>query len=370
MRREGNLYANICSIKNIKNAHRHARKDKTYYKDVQIIDADPTPYFEAIRDMLINHEYTTSEYTIFEKFDAGKIRTIYKLPYFPDRIVHWAVMLQIEHLFRRVFCDCTHAAIPGHGIHSAMIQVKSYTDKDPIGTKYCLKLDVQKFFPSINHSVLKYQLRKIIKDPDVLWLLDSIIDSIPDNLGIPIGNYLSQYFANLYLSWFDHWVKEILHIKYYTRYMDDIVILSSSKDQLWGWLNKIRNYLKDELFLTIKHNYAVFPIESRAIDFAGYKNRGCCDNRSMTSIITLRKTTWKRMRRTLLDIKTKIDRGGKITLHEYCQYNSYQGWYKRWCVGKKIEQLYFRPLLPAMKIYYQENIKNDERNRNLDPCRV
>jgi hypothetical protein len=114
---------------------------------------------------------------------------------------------------------------------------------------------------------LKKVIRNKIKDKELLWLLDNIIDSAP---GIPIGNYLSQYFANLYLSKFDHWVKEILKIKYYFRYCDDLVILSDSKEKLHVIFKKINDYFINILKLTIKKNYKIFPTTT-GIDFLGYK---------------------------------------------------------------------------------------------------
>jgi len=100
----------------------------------------------------------------------------------------------------------------------------------------------------------------------LLWLLDEIIDSAP---GLPIGNYLSQYFANFFLSYFDHWIKEEKRIKYYYRYADDIVILHHDKGLLHELFIEIENYLA-ELDLEIKDNHQVFPVDSRGIDFVGY----------------------------------------------------------------------------------------------------
>ena len=98
-------------------------------------------------------------------------------------------------------------------------------------------------------------------------ILDEIVDSID---GLPIGNYLSQYLANYYLAYFDHWLKENKNVKYYFRYCDDMVILSSNKEELHDLLEKIRNYLDEKLNLEIKDNYQIFPIKSRGIDFVGY----------------------------------------------------------------------------------------------------
>ncbi len=97
--------------------------------------------------------------------------------------------------------------------------------------------------------------------------MDEIIDS---TIGLPIGNYLSQYFANFYLTYFDHWIKEDNAIKNYFRYADDIVILSSNKEHLHNILRDIRAYFKDKLKLEIKNTYQIFPVEARGIDFVGY----------------------------------------------------------------------------------------------------
>lgn len=129
-------------------------------------------------------------------------------------------------------------------------------------------LDIKKFYPSINHDILKYDiLRKKIKDKRLLKLLDEIVDSTD---GVPIGNYLSQFFANLYLTYMDHWLKEEVHVKYYFRYADDIVILSNSKERLRTILILIKMYLHQVLKLEVKQNYQIFPVSSRGIDFAGY----------------------------------------------------------------------------------------------------
>jgi hypothetical protein len=124
-----------------------------------------------------------------------------------------------------------------------------------------------KFYPSIDHDILKQLLRRKLKDNDLLWLLDEIIDS---SIGLPIGNYLSQHLANFYLTYFDHWVKEQKQVKNYMRYADDIVILSSSKPYLHQLLFDIKQYLQTNLKLQVKGNYQIFPVASRGIDFVGY----------------------------------------------------------------------------------------------------
>jgi len=115
---------------------------------------------------------------------------------------------------------------------------------------------------------LKSVIRRKIKDPNVLWLLDEIIDSAD---GIPIGNYLSQYFGNLYLTYFDHWMKEEKHCRHYFRYCDDIVILHGNKEFLRKLFTEAQEYLSTNLKLSIKSNYQIFPVDKRGIDFLGYR---------------------------------------------------------------------------------------------------
>jgi hypothetical protein len=133
-------------------------------------------------------------------------------------------------------------------------------------TKYCLKIDISKYYMSIDHDILKAIIRKKIKCVDTLNLLDEIIDSAP---GVPIGNYLSQFFANIYLSYFDHFVKEVLKIRHYFRYADDIVVLYADKDYLHSLLVCFNNYFENELNISIKRNYSVSPVAD-GVDFLGF----------------------------------------------------------------------------------------------------
>ena len=188
------------------------------------------------------------------------------MPYYPDRIAQHAIMATLVPIWNKIFIEQTYSCIEGRGIHKCAKDVKkALQNKEE--TKYCLKLDIKKFYPSINHEILKTIIRRKIKDKEVLYILDEIIDSTN---GVPIGNYLSQYFANLYLAYFDHYCKEVLKCKYYFRYADDIVILSSNKEFLHSIIYKIQKYLDTNLKLQVKSNWQVFPVDSRGIDFVGY----------------------------------------------------------------------------------------------------
>ena len=266
MKRLNNIYSKICTLENLTLADKKARKGKISQYGVQLFDKSKEANILKLQTLLQEKKYKTSEYAKFIIYEP-KEREIFKLPYFPDRITHHAVMNILEPIFISMFTADTYSCIKGKGIHGATRAIRVALI-DRATTTYCLKLDIKKFYPSVDHEVLKQLLRKKFKDQDLVWLLDEIIDSAP---GLPIGNYLSQFFANLYLTYFDHWIKEEKRIKHYFRYADDIVILSACKSDLHKILSDIKSYLTNNLKLTVKQNYQIFPVAARGIDFVGYK---------------------------------------------------------------------------------------------------
>ncbi|MBR8720004.1 hypothetical protein IX307_001215 [Bacteroides pyogenes] len=266
MKRIGNIFNEVISLENLRLADEKARKGKLKSYGVRVHDKNREANLLALHESLKNGTFKTSKYHIFTIYEP-KERLIYRLPYYPDRILHHAIMNVLEPIWVSVFNKNTYSCIKNRGIHKCANDVKQALKQDPDGTRYCLKIDVRKFYPSIDHELLKGVVRRKIKDGRLLALLDEIIDSVD---GVPIGNYLSQYFANLFLAYFDHWIKEAKRVKYYWRYADDIVILAPNKDFLHGLLNEIRVYLRDNLNLAVKRNYQVFPVEARGIDFLGY----------------------------------------------------------------------------------------------------
>lgn len=266
MKRIGNIFDEVISLENLRLADEKARKGKLKSYGVRVHDKNREANLLALRESLKNGTFKTSKYHIFTIYEP-KERLIYRLPYYPDRILHHAIMNVLEPIWVSVFNKNTYSCIKNRGIHKCAKDVKQALKQDPDGTRYCLKIDVRKFYPSINHEILKKVVRRKIKDGRLLALLDEIIDSTD---GVPIGNYLSQYFANLFLAYFDHWLKEEKRVKYYWRYADDIVILAPNKEFLHNLLHEIRAYLRDNLKLAVKRNYQVFPVDSRGIDFLVY----------------------------------------------------------------------------------------------------
>lgn len=266
MKRHSNLFDKICSVDNLHLADSKARKGKGKQGSVKHHDRNREGNILKLHEMLMSGLFKTSTYQTFVIFEP-KQRKIFRLPYYPDRIVHHAIMNVLEPIWVPMFTRDTYSAIKGRGVHSMGRQIRKALKDEP-GTQYCLKLDIKKFYPSVDHDVMKSIIRQKIKDGRLLGLLDGIIDSAD---GLPIGNYLSQFLANLYLSEFDHWIKQDMNVKYYFRYCDDIVILASDKPSLHELLSKIREFLSTKLKLEVKPNYQVFPVDKRGIDVGGYR---------------------------------------------------------------------------------------------------
>jgi len=325
MKKYGYLYEQIYDITNIELAHKNARKGKTHYSEVRMIDNNPQKYFNNINNMLKNKTYKNSKYKIMiKKTDNGKIREIFKLPYFPDRIIHHSIIQVLEPIWFKSLIRDTYSSIKGRGVHDGVKRIKkSLFDKE--NTQYCLKLDVRKFYHSINNNILKHIIRRKIKDNDLLWLLDEIIDSTK---GVPIGNYLSQYFGNLYLSQLDHIIKS--KTKYYFRYCDDMVIFHSDKRFLHHLRTEIEIYLNQQLKLQLKSNWQVIHVDKEGVDFLGY--------RFFHDYTILRKSIKKRFVNTMKRINKRYD-----TLPFTQVINSmmsYYGWFK-YSNCKNLQNKYF-----------------------------
>lgn len=274
MKRYGYLYDKVVSMDNLRIADMNARKGKTRTYGVRLFDKDREGKLYQLHLALKNKTFHTSKYDVFVIHEP-KEREIYRLPYYPDRIVHHAIMNVIEPIWRSVFTYNTYSCIKGRGIEGCAKRVGEIISRYPIDKPlYCLKIDIKKYYPSINHDVMKAIVRKKLKDPDLLWLLDEIIDSAD---GLPIGNYISQYLANLYLAYFMHYVNEDLKVLA-TEYADDIVFFSDSKVLLHEVLDKARMKIEGELRLRIKENWQIFPVcvnrydnSGRALDYVGYQ---------------------------------------------------------------------------------------------------
>lgn len=310
MKRYGDLYNQISSLENVYIAHEKAQKRKRHYAEIKRINRSLPAYMKHLHKMLTAQKYQTSKYQVQTRNDTGKEREIYVLPYYPDRIVHHCIMNVCEPIWQKTLIRDTFSAIKGRGIHDGQRRIRKFL-ADRQQTKYCLKMDVKKFYPSIDHDVLKRILRQKIKCRKTLALLDEIVGSAP---GLPIGNYLSQYLGNLYLSPFDHWVKEKLGVKYYARYCDDMVVFGGRKSFLHDIRRMVDRYLKEHLCLQVKENWQVFPVAVRGVDFLGY--------RFFHDYTLVRKSIAKKFKARMRGIRKSP---GKTALN---QVMSYYGWFR------------------------------------------
>lgn len=319
MKRYNNLFDKIVSLDNLYEADKRARRQKSHRPEVMLFDKNKDKLLLDLQRKLINGEYETSEYYVFKIYEP-KEREIFKLPYYPDRIVHHAIMNIMEPIWVSAFIKGTYSCIRKRGIHKALKDVK-FALKDEINTQYCLKLNIRKFYPSIDHDILKTIIRKKIKDKRLLSLLDEIIESAQ---GVPIGNYLSQFFANLYLTYLDHWIKEQKKVRYYFRYADDIVILGGDKQQLRDLFYNIQDYLNNKLKLNFKDNWQIFKVDSRGIDFVGY--------RVFHTHTLLRKRIKKKFCKKINKLNKKQNLDKDTYKQKIC---SYIGWIK-YCNGRNL----------------------------------
>lgn len=317
MRRHGNLWQTIISPENIQLAYYKASKGKSKMRNVVKFKTDVEGNLQRIQAALEEKTFTTSKYnekTVYEP----KQRIIYVLPFAPDRIVQHALMNVAQPIWEALFIEDSFACRIGKGIHSGSTRTMQFVRRN----KYCLKCDVSKFYPSVDQEILFKIVQKKIKCRDTLWLIDDIIHSFPGGKNVPIGNYTSQWFGNLYLNELDYFVKVDLQAKFrhidYVRYCDDFCLFHDDKKVLHECAKMIGEFLAEKLALRFS-KCEVFPV-SHGVDFLGYRH--------FDNYILLRKRTAKRVRRRL-DRLPKQYATGRITAEQYrSSVGSTYGWLK------------------------------------------
>jgi RNA-directed DNA polymerase len=224
-------------------------------------------------------------------------------------------MNRVEPEIDRSFIDDSYACRAGRGVHAAVDRYQRWARR----YAYALKVDVRRYFPSIDHDILKAKLRRCIKDAGVLWLFDAIIDSVPDagsgeqfagddlvslmerRCGLPIGNLTSQFLGNLYLDDLDHWLKETCRVTAYLRYVDDLILLDDDKRRLWGLRREIDGLLEWERLRLHPHKVQLSPTYL-GLDVLGY--------RVFPTYRRLRRDNGYRYRRRLRRMAKDYARGG------------------------------------------------------------
>lgn len=284
MKRLGNLWPQIVSFENVLLAYRKARLGKKTRQEVAIFSLNLEANLFLLQAELKNQCYRPGKYRLFTIYER-KPRQIAAAP-FRDRIVHHAILNIIEPLLDTRLIDDCYACRKGRGVHKAVNRYQQWASH----YQYVLKLDIRRYFPSIDRIILKEKCHHYLKDPFLLRLLEQIIDNGPINndadvviyypgddifspatrqKGIPIGNLTSQFFANLYLNEFDHWIKETCRCRAYLRYVDDMVLLSNDKGMLHEMKHKIIQRLIDDR-LTLHPKKQRISQVKEGLDLLGY----------------------------------------------------------------------------------------------------
>lgn len=265
MKRIGNgLYESIISKDNLITAHEYAKRGKLNYKSVSEVESSLGSHIRLLRRLLRARKFSTGKYTIKERVEGGKLREIYSLPYFPDRIVQHAILQKVGDRFVKSFIRDTFQSIKGRGTSDARKRVYRFIKREK--PTYYLQMDIRKYYPSVNNERLKVKIRRILKCKDTLGLLDNIIDSCE---GLPIGNYTSQVLGNYYLTDFDWFVKQELCVKGYFRYCDDLVFFGGSPSELEIIRVKAVRFLRRE-GLQVKPDWKITKLNT-GCDFVGYQ---------------------------------------------------------------------------------------------------
>ncbi len=282
-----------------------ARKGKRWKYAVVRYEVNALENLTFLHYMLTSKKYRLSPYNCFMVHEPKERLIMYNS--FRDKIVQHSLCDNVlEPRLQKTFILDNYASQKGKGTHFGLDRLKSFMRKyyRQFGADgWVLKCDVRKYFYTIDHSVLKSQLRRLIHDPDVLWLIDMIIDST-EGKGIPIGNHTSQWFAVLYLSGMDHFIKERLGIKYYGRYMDDFYLIHNDKAYLQYCLLEIRKYVEN-IGLELNGKTAIFPL-SQGIDFLGFRTFMTDTGKVVQKI---RRDSKNRIRRKLKKFRNLLNEG-------------------------------------------------------------
>ncbi|WP_346294103.1 RNA-directed DNA polymerase [Sphaerothrix gracilis] len=336
MKRHGNLWPDILDFENLLLASRQAQKGKRFRDNVLAFNYALERELPALQQELEDHTYRPGAYRTFKIRDP-KPRLISAAPY-RDRVVHHALCNVITPLLEQTLIVDTYANRSGYGTHRALKRFTQFARSQ----RYCLQGDIQKYFPSIDHKILKTLIREKIRCPNTLWLIDTIIDAsneqepvieyfpgddlltpVQRRKGLPIGNLTSQFFANLYLSPFDHFVKRQLKLRYYLRYVDDYAAFSND----WQELAAAKRAMEDFL-VTLR--LKMHPIKSQL--FETHHGASFVGFRVLPDRIRVRNDNLRRARRRMKQLQQDYETG-KITLQPLVQ--RLQPTFRRLTMNKK-----------------------------------
>lgn len=259
------------TYENLMKAHNLSKKGKGFRKEIILFNLKKEEYIMYLYEQLEQEKYKHGGYTEFY-VTQPKLRRIEKSKYI-DRIVHrWIVDNFLNEYFIKTFIDTTYACIKNRGMHKACSDVQNAMKhcKRIWNNYYIIKMDVRKYFDSIDKDILYKIISKKIQDEKLLKVIKQIIYSTQNKKGQPIGNYTSQTFANIYLNEMDQYAKHILKLKYWYRYMDDMIAIVKTKQEAIEKLEKIRRFLKENLDLELNSKTQILK-SKQGVNFCGYK---------------------------------------------------------------------------------------------------
>jgi len=316
MKRLNHLFEKVVSFENLLLASKKALRGKKSRASVAHFYFHLENELITLQSELASENYRPSSYHQFE-IREPKVRQICSSR-FRDRVVHHAICNWIEEPLERRLIHDTYACRLGKGAHAAVNRTQEFTRRN----KYFLKCDIRKYFQSIDHSILKSLLRRILKDKKLLRLIDLIINhGVPDSApgkGLPIGNLTSQHFANFYLGELDHYLKERLRLKAYVRYMDDFISFSNDKNDLQELLEKIRQFASEKLKLELKKEVVRIAPVSEGVPFLGFRIFPNLIRLQRPNLVRFRKKLKKReaqFRAGLIDEKQLAVSVGSMVAH-------------------------------------------------------
>ena len=326
-----NQFEEALTYQNLMDAHLKCRLGKTTRQNVIKFDLKQEEYIWWLYEMLKTRKYKHGGYTVFYVSEP-KVRQIQASSY-KDRIVHrWCVDQFLNKAFTPQFINTSYACIKGKGMHKAALDVQKGMKecKKKYGEYYILKMDVAKYFPSIDRKTLMNIIKRKIKDKDVIWLLEEIIYHKKEEKGLPIGNLTSQILANVYYNEADQYIKNTLKVRYYYRYMDDSIILMQNKTELKQVKEKIEKYINEKLKLKFNSKTNIFK-NKQGVNFCGYKI-----NEYRMKIRTKGK---KKLKKKVRYLKNKIKTGNisSVEAKKYlCGYFGYMKYANVYNLSKKI----------------------------------
>jgi retron-type reverse transcriptase len=290
-------YEHIISIENLLEAWKAFVIGKKHRKDVQIFERNLMANVIMLHRDLISKTYQHSAYQAF-KISDPKPRYIHKASV-RDRLLHHALHRVLSPFFIKTFISDSYSCQIGKGTHRALKRFRQFSkivSKNDTRTAWVLKCDIKKFFANIDQTTLLTIIGKYIRDKEIIRLTSKIVGSFNSGIngvGLPLGNLTSQLLVNIYMNEFDQWMKHVIKAKYYIRYTDDFVILSSDKEHLSELIPKIDDFLKEKLKLHLHPDKVFIKTLASGIDFLGWVHFS--DHR------VLRTTTKRRMLKRMMN---------------------------------------------------------------------